>query len=179
MYHEEASGKWYLYYSAYHTDNKLAIFRAEQDLITSWNSWKTPELVISAGTTAGIGEPTLTSAGDLSFVVVYVDPINNSIYDHFDADPWFLTKKNTVTAISDMKEKECTVFPNPAKNTITLKSNVNNVKSVLVTDVLGNEVFSTTKNVTTIDIGDFPEGHYIIQMIDEEVVCLERFTKLN
>lgn len=92
---KNSSNEWYLYYSASRTDvdsGKLAIFRARQKTANNWNDWDTPELVIRAGNTAGIGEPTLTSNGDLSFVVVY-DNNSGSATDRYDADPWFLPKK--------------------------------------------------------------------------------------
>lgn len=93
LYKDSFRKCWFLYYSAYHSDGKLAIFRRQQELEQDWNSWGAAELVISAGNTAGIGEPTLTKYGDISFVVVYEDPEMNSVYNHFDADPWFLRKK--------------------------------------------------------------------------------------
>jgi len=83
---------WWLYYSAYHTDGKLAIYRAKQQTVSDWDSWGTPELVLSAGNTAGIGEPTLTDNGDLYFVVVYENP-DGTDYDKYDADPWVAKKK--------------------------------------------------------------------------------------
>lgn len=93
LHQDLSTGNWLLYYSALHTDGKLAIFRAPQETPNNWNSWGTPELVVSAGNSAGVGEPTLTKNGDISFVVIYKDPNSYSIYNHFDADPWFLQKK--------------------------------------------------------------------------------------
>lgn len=83
---------WWLYYSAYHTDSKLAIFRAKQTTLGNWDNWDTPELVLSAGNASGIGEPTLTNNGDLYFVVIYENP-QGSYYDRYDADPWVALKK--------------------------------------------------------------------------------------
>ena len=40
----------------------------------------------------GVGEPTLTSNGDISFVVIYARP-NPTAFDNFDADVWYLPKK--------------------------------------------------------------------------------------
>jgi hypothetical protein len=91
--YKNASNEWFLYYSATNTaDGKLAIYRAKQKTANNWNNWDTPQLVISAGNTAGIGEPTLTSNGDISFVVVY-DKGSSNTYDRYDADPWFVPKK--------------------------------------------------------------------------------------
>lgn len=88
----DKKGRWYLYFSAMNSDGKLAIFRARQSIPGDWNSWVEKELVIGAGNTAGVGEPTLTEQGDISFVVVYANP-NGTDTDRFDADPWFLPIK--------------------------------------------------------------------------------------
>lgn len=87
----KSGSEWYLYYSATHTDGKLAIFRQRQTIANNWDSWGAKELVVSAGTTAGVGEPTLTANGDLSFVVIYDNGKTGST-DRYDADPWFLPK---------------------------------------------------------------------------------------
>jgi hypothetical protein len=78
---------WYLYFAQYHSDNKLAIFRSKQGTADDWDSWETPELVLSAGNTAGIGEPTLTDEGDLFFVVI-TENSEGSSTDRYDGDPW-------------------------------------------------------------------------------------------
>ncbi len=89
LYHD--GSYWWLYYSAYDGDGKLAIYRAKQNS-ASWDDWGTPELVISAGNTEGVGEPTLTANGDLYFVVIYKNP-DGTEYDRYDADPWVALKK--------------------------------------------------------------------------------------
>lgn len=83
---------WWLYFSATHTDGKLGIFRAKQQTSGDWDSWGTSELVIGAGNSAGVGEPTLTSSGDISFVVVY-ENLHGGEFDRYDADPWFMKTK--------------------------------------------------------------------------------------
>ena len=52
------------------SDNKPATYRAKQTTAGNWDAWGTRELVVAAGTTAGVVEPTLTARGDLSFVAV-------------------------------------------------------------------------------------------------------------
>jgi len=84
---------WWLYFTAANpADSKLAIYRAQQGTPGNWNSWGAPQLVVSAGTTAGVGEPSLTSKGDLSFVVVTQNPSGTAV-DTYDADPWFMEHK--------------------------------------------------------------------------------------
>ncbi|MDC7223644.1 MAG: sialidase family protein, partial [Spirochaetales bacterium] len=88
LYHD--GSEWWLYYSAYYSDGKLAIYRCSQSS-ADWNDWGTPELVLSAGNSAGIGEPTLTEEGDLYFVLIYENP-DGTYYDRYDADPWVLER---------------------------------------------------------------------------------------
>jgi hypothetical protein len=81
---------WWMYYTATNpADGKLAIYRSAQGTVNDWNSWGIPELVIGAGNTAGVGEPTLTADGDLSFVVVIEDTTQGTSTNRYDADPWF------------------------------------------------------------------------------------------
>ena len=90
--YKDSNGDWFLYFSATNTDGKLAVFRVKQQAPGDWNSWGSRQLVVSAGNTAGVGEPTLTDNGDLSFVVVY-DNSDGGNYDRYDADPWFMPKR--------------------------------------------------------------------------------------
>ncbi|MDY6934288.1 MAG: sialidase family protein [Spirochaetota bacterium] len=90
--YKDNAGDWYLYFSFYHTDGKLAIFRAKLMDNNNWDSFGPRDLVISSGNAAGIGDPTLTSNGDISFVVVYDNPEGSST-NRYDADPWILLKK--------------------------------------------------------------------------------------
>ncbi len=88
LYFDHSINNWYLYFATQHTDGKLDIFRSSRG--KSWADWGTPELVISAGNTLGVGEPTLTANGDLYFVVVYQREGDEDTYDGFDADPWYV-----------------------------------------------------------------------------------------
>jgi hypothetical protein len=90
--YKDSVGNWFLFFSAYHSDGKLAIFCTKQQVANNWDSWGPRQLVISAGNTAGLGEPSLTQNGDLSFVAVYENK-EGSQYDRYDSDPWFLPLK--------------------------------------------------------------------------------------
>lgn len=85
LYHDGSD--WWLYYSAYHTDGKLAIYRSLQGVAGDWNSWGVPDIVVGSGNTGGVGEPTLSSSGELCFIVVY-ENTNGTTYDKYDGDPW-------------------------------------------------------------------------------------------
>lgn len=90
--YKNSEGDYFLYFSATNSDGKLAVFRVKQQNPGDWNSWGSRQLVVSAGNTAGVGEPTLTDNGDLSFVVVYENRDGGN-YDRYDADPWFMPKR--------------------------------------------------------------------------------------
>jgi hypothetical protein len=84
---------WWLYCTQTNTDGKLAIFRYGQGTGGDWNSWTNKTLVVSAGTTMGVGEPSLTSSGDLYFVVIFKKTVDPTSYDLYDADPWVMKKR--------------------------------------------------------------------------------------
>lgn len=90
-----SAGALWLYYAATNpADGRLGIYRASQSTAGDWNSWTGPELVVGAGNTLGVGEPTLTANGDISFVAVIGDP-NGTPTDGYDCDPWFLPRLPT------------------------------------------------------------------------------------
>lgn len=102
--YKDKSGKWYLYYSANYL-GKLGIFRTQQITKNNWNDWAAPELVLGAGNSAGIGEPNLTTEGDLSFVLVTQAPTGNDT-NRFDADVWYLPRKPIETFFENNRNDE-------------------------------------------------------------------------
>jgi hypothetical protein len=87
-------GQWWLYLTAANPlDHKLGIFRYRQTRTGDWDSWGDRELIVSAGSTAGVGEPTLTEDGDLSFVAVTVNTAGGTSTDRYDCDPWFMKRR--------------------------------------------------------------------------------------
>lgn len=92
LFHDAAT--WWLYLTATNPqDGKLGIFRYRQSVAGDWNSWVGRELVVGAGTAGGVGEPTLTKDGDLSFVVVTINNAHGTPTDKYDCDPWFMKRK--------------------------------------------------------------------------------------
>lgn len=85
--------EWWMYFTASNpADGKLAIYRARQAIRGNWDSWVDKQLVISAGGTMGVGEPTLTSNGDIAFVAV-THNVPGGETDQYDSDPWFMPRK--------------------------------------------------------------------------------------
>jgi len=91
---------WWVYYSRDNEAGVRCIYKSRQTTPDDWDSWGTPELVIAPskitgkyGTIIGVGEPSLTTQGDISFVVIYGDLDSEDKTDVFDCDPWFLPIK--------------------------------------------------------------------------------------
>jgi hypothetical protein len=147
--HKTTSGQWQLYFSAYH-DGKLAIFRAKQTLKNNWLDWADKELVIGAGNSAGVGEPTLTKEGDLSFVLVY-EAQNGTPNNRFDADPWFCPHKPLITQWNAGHENEESISITQSYEQITVSSPEKFDSFLFDTDgrciylSTGNERFQTIK----------------------------------
>lgn len=164
LHYDLSNRKYFLYYSAYHTDGKLAIFRRRQLATNDWNSWSNPELVISAGNSAGIGEPTLTTNGDISFVVVYEDPIKSSAFNRFDSDPWYLRKSNLTTSIYSITQmnKRMSVYPNPSSEKIFIDTSAEIVR-VEILNMMGVLVYSGNNKI--VDVNKFSAGIYTISVL--------------
>lgn len=173
LFYDQNKGKYYLYYSAFHTDNKLAIFRREQLIENDWDSWGSSELVVSAGNSAGIGEPTLTESGDISFVVVYQDPALNSIYNRFDSDPWYVKRKNPILNISTPQphNKDIVIYPNPSSGIVNINSE-NNIEVIKIFDSIGILLYETNDNV--LDMKDFPNGIYHLFIITDSGLVVNK-----
>ena len=90
---------WWVYFCADNEQGKRCIYKSKQQIANDWDSWSEKQLVIEPGEITGgygiilgVGEPTLTQRGDISFVVIYGDPNSEDKTDVWDCDPWFLPK---------------------------------------------------------------------------------------
>jgi len=97
-YWRDGDDKW-LYFVSDRND-LLSIFRSKHLGGEEFDNWGVPELVIAPGVikddsgfVGGVGDPTLTANGDISFTVVYCAHEDNHPYDRCDIDPWFLPRK--------------------------------------------------------------------------------------
>lgn len=62
------------------------------------------------------------------------------------------------------------IYPNPAEQTVTIKSNNGSIADeVVFYNLQGNKVLQTTpeQSITTIDLGDLKSGVYIIRITSE------------
>lgn len=93
LYHDLNEG-WFLYFSL-----DCDIYRMAQETKGVWTDWGNLELVIEKGSAACIGEPSLTTSGDIAFSVVSVNTQNNDTTDTYDIDPWYLKRKQIATSV--------------------------------------------------------------------------------
>ncbi len=79
--------------------------------------------------------------------------------------------------VEEVSEMSFSVFPNPVNDLLTIKLSSHSDFSLTITDILGKQVltenYSSTSS-TTINVGDFPEGIYMLQLNTGENVFYER-----
>jgi len=165
---------WWVYFCADNLQGKRCIYKSKQLISNDWDSWGPKELVIEPsiisgdyGTILGVGEPTLTQWGDISFVVIYGDLNSTDTTDVFDCDPWFLPKKSSPVSIleySKINHYSLKLFPNPVSDILfitcleekILRANIYNSLGQLVKKVIIDKK-------TQIDVSNFSNGIYFVQ----------------
>jgi hypothetical protein len=166
---------WWIYFCANDNNFKRCIYKSKQLIANDWNSWGPKELVIEPGmingnygTIFGVGEPTLSTWGDISFVVVYGNNTLPDSLDVFDCDPWFLPKKtSSVTKImKQAADAAFKVYPNPTKDEIIIRFNtISSSHEVTILNQMGGvfKHFTTEQNSININLIDLPKGLYLVQ----------------
>ena len=86
-----------------------------------------------------------------------------------------------VGAASAIKEQllsngEVLVYPNPARNIINIESN-NEIKEVVVYNLLGQKIKQYHSAINTIDISDMANGIYVINITTDKGVTTKKFIK--
>ncbi len=111
------------------------------------------------GTATLSGTPSNSDAGDNSVILSVSDGTGS-------ANQEFVI---TVTAVGSVsyENKEINIYPNPAKNTVTISFS-DKIKSISLKNILGKTVFAENDiNVNSygLDINKLPEGVYFIEII--------------
>ncbi len=94
---------WWLYFASQRSGS-LAIYRSRHDpsapITQDFDRWESPQLVLApgvvddgSGTVTGVGEPTLTADGDLSFAVVFTAAQGTTEFNKVEIDPWIARRK--------------------------------------------------------------------------------------
>jgi hypothetical protein len=161
--YKDAMNQWWLYYTTPDISGKYAIYRSQQTVPGNWDSWGPKQLVVGPGNSAGIGEPTLTQNGDLSFVVVMEDP-NFTSTDRFDADPWFLPKLNS-TSIGENSKAKILLFPNPTQSTLKILLPDTEEYYISLSNILGEELmFVKAEKSLDLDKNIYGEGIFFVKI---------------
>lgn len=181
---------WWVYFCANNEAGARCIYRAKQLNDDDWENWDEPELIIAPnfeipgfGQVFGVGEPTVSQWGDLSFVVVYGDLSSIDSTDVYDCDPWFLPKKDSpLSGLTEVQKTkmELKVYPNPTANQLVVQYPANAVSPVQLGcyTTTGILVFIHTMNAPTdvLYIADLPAGMYVLKMVGNEAETV-RFVK--
>lgn len=159
MLYFDGANYWF-YYS-----QNFDIYRARQGAAGDWDSWTDHEAVILKGNTVGIGEPSITSTGDIYFVGVIQNPDNPD--DLMDADPWYV-KNLMPNAIVNRHNFTFELFPNPAFNDCQIKFPFSGTYDIVLFDIYGQELISVKviDTQTQVDVSMLSPGTYYIEAKD-------------
>ncbi|MGB5287261.1 MAG: choice-of-anchor B family protein, partial [Ignavibacteriaceae bacterium] len=84
---------------------------------------------------------------------------------------FILVKASEILGIEEFNNSEFTLFPNPASETIKLSARNEPLSSVIITNILGNILFSETQinsEEIIVDISEFSNGIYFLR-VDNQI----------
>ena len=168
---------WWAYFCADNPSGRRSIYKSKQLISGNWDSWSSKEIVIEPGeisggygTIFGIGEPTLTQWGDISFVVIYGDLNSPDTTDMFDCDPWFLPKKSSPVSIKKMENStfNVEVFPNPSETSLYIRFDKFASYNLKIFGLDGRVVIQAKSNSAyyTMDVSVLEKGLYLLKISD-------------
>lgn len=161
---------WWMYFCADNPAGYRSIYRSRQIQSGNWNNWSPKELVLApTGITDGfgnimvVGEPSLTSWGDIYFVTCYGNTLQIDTTNVYDCDPWVMRRKQPlhVTSLSSVNLE---IYPNPAADYVTIK-NLTAESHITIYDMTGREFFRLEEvkhNEINIDLSFYKSGIYLI-----------------
>ena len=146
-----------------------------------------------------VGVAGFVSATDSAFIGTSGQSMYNgehSVFDEFGLNPndvanqgiptwYYLTRTpmvrmnfdpGAIIAVSDMKQMNFTIFPNPTNGIVTIKLDDVAKYNITVNNVLGQTVFSTTTYGmnTSIDLSNFDKGVYTVELKDENTIYTDK-----
>jgi glutaredoxin len=96
----------------------------------------------------------------------------------FEDDPIDPTDPNTwPIGVEEVVELTADIFPNPAKDRLTVKMSTSTDFTVIKTDLLGKEIYRAVtvgQSATVVNVADMPEGVYMIQIKTDDRSFFDR-----
>jgi hypothetical protein len=84
-------------------------------------------------------------------------------------------------ATTNIENESFSIYPNPAKNSLFIKAKngFNTLSTIIITDVLGKEIyqFNAVNAELEIDISKLMNGIYIVKLSDEKEIFTQKFIK--
>ena len=100
-----------------------------------------------------------------------------SMGTHDEEPPVYIDPGSWPVGLEEVDEINFAVFPNPASDVLNVNLSANADFTIIVTDILGKQIFSesyTSISKTVINVADFPEGIYMIQLNTGDDTFYER-----
>ncbi len=70
------------------------------------------------------------------------------------------------------------IYPNPAKDKLTIETNLNSKISYVIENLLGQKIYSSfVTNKATIDVSFYPKGIYILKLNTDKGIVIKKFVK--
>ncbi|UII18979.1 T9SS type A sorting domain-containing protein [Fulvivirga ligni] len=179
---------WWMYFCANNAGGLHSIYKSRQMIPGDWDSWGAKELVIEPadligtdGFIYGVGEPTLTEWGDISFVAIYGNHLLADTTDVFDCDPWILKRKTPViTSVNylNTEKQDIAIYPNPVETILNIEIPDDLVGGEIhIYDMLGNQTgayLKCTNIKMKVDVMDLPHGTYFLRFQKQNTVLVEK-----
>jgi hypothetical protein len=128
---------------------------------------------VSASTTAL--EAIAQSKVDTSFV----DSNGYISFNVYGGGFFSLTKISSIT--TDLKEgllsNSATIYPNPFIDVLNISASGIEVKSLKITDITGRTVLNRVSNLNSVDLGNLPQGVYLVQLTTDKGVITKQAIK--
>lgn len=180
---------WWVYFCADGLTGRRGIYKSKQLVAGDWGNWSPKELVIESagipnneGGVYGIGEPSLTQWGDLSFVVIYGNTNSADTTDLFDCDPWILPKKSSpIMALRPplMANSCLQIFPNPTAKYLNISTNARPLKNLKIINSIGQTVLCVKEPSISerLPVEHLPSGIYTVVGQADAQIQTAKFVK--
>jgi photosystem II stability/assembly factor-like uncharacterized protein len=129
------------------------------------------EFNIGEGPAFIIGDTVVLNGGSGEVVVNAVQPGNENYYPAHTVTRKFFVWVDVILSVEDNLQKSLVVYPIPANDKITIRSEINRIRSITITDVYGRtlakELFSLPTQQYDFNLSDHPSGTLLLTVITE------------